>query len=112
MSNNGAYKQGKIMAGIKNLWYQTTGNDAANIRHVADDVINNGHLFVADCTDVSTVKQSEIRLLTYGERGAHAGKFLNCVVYSHIVTNCRFRRHHRESDIVVNSFNIGYRFGR
>ena len=65
-----ANEQGTTMAGFQALRYQTAGNDAANIRHVADDVINNGHLFVNDGADINAIKHSKMFVGAYSEKPA------------------------------------------
>ena len=79
--------------------YQTASHHAAHIHNVSDNVVNNGHLFVANSTDICTITLPEERLLTYSQNSSHYGKFLNRVVYSHIIANCRFWSHYFKGNV-------------
>ena len=90
--------------------YQATCRHAANIHHISDDVVNDGHLFVTNSSNICPIKMPKRWLLTYRQHSAHNGKILNRVVYSYVVTDCRFRGHYFEGNVVVHFVNIGFGF--
>ena len=99
---------GAIITGFPTLRYQAAGNHALNFRNVANNVVNNGHLFVDYRAGVEAVTPPNIFICAYGKYAGMSSKSVNGFHDALPVLQSSRRIHQFICDVIKQIVNIRF----